>query len=256
MSRFESEKRNGSSWAIPRENKEEIEMNKTSEPNVTKHQFDAFFKPVLGQLQKTIPSYQDRILDCPFPVWKTITIGGKTPRELYEEPTTNGIRFYNSAAKHILCNNILTTRLELQRIALVRTTFLDIGFTEQPTREEFVERFLAFGLERCPAETIPHLMSQYPNEQYSLEITVVMEPISFSNYSLPNYDVFLEVVDNAGNRVPWRYTDVPEYIDTVVFKPVCFKETHSPRLATDGEYDGESITWKPDHELIFACAAK
>jgi hypothetical protein len=140
-----------------------------------------------------------------------------------------------------------------QRLSLVRTTFMDIGFTEQPTREELLnaELLSMLGLDICPAETVPHLMCQYPDEEYSLDVYVVVKPIGFSNYSLPNHKVFLNVLDAVGNTVPWSYTDVPEHIDSVVFTPRGYKN-HYRRLITDSEYDGESIGWRPDNELIFA----
>jgi hypothetical protein len=216
-----------------------------------KKEFSAVFQPVLKQLQRAIPSYPNHALACPFPVWKTITIGGKTPHELYRELGRGGIRVYEPMVKHILCNNILPTLPIPQRLSLVRTTFMDTGFTEQPRREELLntELLSMLGLDVCPAETVPNLMYQYPNEEYSLDVYVVAKPICFSNYSHPNHRVFLEVLDPAGNTVPWFYTDVPEYIDSIVFTP---RGCKFRRLITESEYDGQSLTWKPDNELIFA----
>lgn len=219
----------------------------------TNEKFGTFFKPVLKQLQRAIPTYPSQALACPFPVWKTITIGGKNPEELMAALERNGIRV-SFPARPFLRSNILATLPKPQSISLVRTTFMDIGYTEQPTREELynVEWLSTLGLDICPAEIVPHLMLQYPDEQYNLDTFVVMEPITYCNYGLPNYNVFLNVLDAAGNTVPWPYADVPEYIDSVVFQPVRSNKNHKPRLTTDGEYDGKSITWKPDHELIFA----
>jgi hypothetical protein len=190
-----------------------------------KKEFSAVFQPVLKQLQRAIPSYPNHALACPFPVWKTITIGGKTPHELYRELGRGGIRVYEPMVKHILCNNILPTLPIPQRLSLVRTTFMDIGFTEQPTREELLntEILSMLGLDVCPAETVPNLMYQYPNEEYSLDIYVVAKPVSF--------------------------TDVPEHIDSTIFTP---RGNKFRRLITDSEYDGETLAWKPDNELIFA----
>jgi hypothetical protein len=55
----------------------------TSVLSPNKKKFSSVCQPVLKQIQRAIPSYPNRALACPFPVWKTITIGGKSPHDLY-----------------------------------------------------------------------------------------------------------------------------------------------------------------------------
>ena len=168
----------------------------------TKKEFDSFFQPVLKQLQRSIPSYPHRALTCPFPVWKTITIGGKTPYELYKEIERNGCldsleKFY---VKALICGEpetwpniqnpdwkrtepFFNTLPQPQEISLVRTSVFDLGFTEMPTWEEIIDdhRLDALGLALCPAETGVHLRLQYIGDLHPQgfgDFYIAMEPIT------------------------------------------------------------------------------
>lgn len=167
-----------------------------------KKEFDAFFQPVLKQLQRAIPSYPNRALACPFPVWKTLTIGGKSPHELYGELERNGClgsleKFDIKALMlgepetwpHIQnpdwkrTEPYFTTLQKPQEIPLVRVPVFDLGFTEMPTWEEIIDdtRLSTLGLSLCPAETGVHLRLQpfdRVHPEGSFDMFIAMEPIT------------------------------------------------------------------------------
>jgi hypothetical protein len=167
-----------------------------------KKRFDAAFQPVLKQLQRSIPNYPNRALACPFFVWKTITIGGKTPHELHGELERNGclgsLEKYDVKAlmlgepetwPHIQnpdwkrTEPYFTTLHQPQKIPLARVSVYDLGFTEMPTWEEVTDdsRLDALGLALCPAETGVNLRLQYVGDvqpQGLGELCIAMEPIT------------------------------------------------------------------------------
>jgi hypothetical protein len=165
-------------------------------------EFSALFQPVLKQLQRVIPSYPNRVLPCPFPVWKTITIGGKTPLDLYEELEREKCVIYGERLEvkalmlgepetwpHIQNPDwkrtelYFTTLHEPQEIQLIRVSVFDLGFTEMPTWEEIIDgnRLSTLGLGLCPAETGVHLRLQHFDRVHPEgfgHLYIAMEPIT------------------------------------------------------------------------------
>jgi hypothetical protein len=176
-------------------------------PEITpnKKEFRAAFQPVLKQLQKAIPSYPMHAHACPFPIWKTITIGGKTPHDLYGELKRKGCigsleRFDIKALMlgepetwpHIQnpdwkrTEPYFTTLPKPQEIPLVRAAIYDLGFTEMPTWEEVIDddRLGALGLSLCPTEVGPHLRLQHfdiVRPESLCGLYIAMEPITGHN---------------------------------------------------------------------------
>jgi hypothetical protein len=224
--------------------KGKAEMNNTSEHKVAKHQLDKFCKPVLGQIRKAVPSYQDHILDCPFPVWKTITVGGKSPIELYRDLVEIRHVHLEWAAGELMLGKPtslqpdwkqcfpwmekphFTTLPQPKEISLVRASVYDLGFVEMPMPDELfdTERLCAFRIELCPAETAAQLLLQHPKEEYGFEPIITMEPLGTD--SLIGSNIFMPLHTLEGELV---------------------LSTHpaSTRLK-------DSIKWELNIELIFA----
>jgi hypothetical protein len=177
-----------------------------------KRDFDVFFQPVLKQLQKVIPSLPCRSLACPFPVWKTISVGGKSPLELCGDLVKSGISVDWTAGQLMLGKpKILPPEWELMRkphfttlpipqeISLVRTSVFDMGFAEMPSSDELfdTERLHSIGIDLCPAETAAQLLLQHPEEDLSLEPVIAMEPLSTENIDIGPH-MFMPVSRKGG----------------------------------------------------------
>jgi hypothetical protein len=112
---------------------------------------------------------------------ETITIGGKTSKELLSELTQGGFRV-SSYARSIMENPEFTTLPDPEPIDLVRLHIKDLGIKRgYPTTTEVYERALELDLKLCPAEVGPNYRLQNKNQPLGEWFYVGMKPIPDSD---------------------------------------------------------------------------
>src|SRR3989344_3235155 len=95
---------------------------------------------------------------------ETITIGGKTARELLGELTRRGIHI-GSYAKSMVESPDFTTLPSSEQIDLVHLQVRDLGINKNyPTTDEIYRRVDELGLTLLPAEAALHYRLQYMNQ--------------------------------------------------------------------------------------------
>ncbi len=119
------------------------------------------------------------------PTWKTITTGIQlnTSAEILEELKEKGttIPYYGGPVKEVLG---LTNFSEApQKLDLVRVSFDQLNPQDDYAGyDEIVAAAKALGLTFCPAEVGPMLRLQYLDQPADESVTIVMEPIYYSEY--------------------------------------------------------------------------
>ncbi len=131
-----------------------------------------------------------------FPIWKSITIGGKSSEQLLMK-LEKGNFIVSDWAKDLINKPAFTTWSNPVEISLVRIKVRDLGFTVNPTTTQFFSRAKEMGLALCPAEVGPHLRLVFNNQSLGDCFWIAMEPICASD-GRPN--VFYVERDDSGDR--------------------------------------------------------
>lgn len=135
-----------------------------------------------------------------FPIWKTITIGGKTKDQLIAEIKAKGFKIEKRAG--VMMGKQSFTTGDLREVTLVRVTVMELGCKEGETNKDAWARAHDLGLRFCPAEVGPHLRLVEVDQPYMDSYWIGMEPIiGFHNYP----DVFLVGHDVSGRWLSGRH---------------------------------------------------
>lgn len=141
-------------------------------------------KAYVGQLEpgifQKLPENLEHVYTS-FPEHKirreTVTIGGKTAKELLRELEAAGIRI-SDYAKSMLNNREFKPGKNSEQTTLIRLTVADLGFKTSATTDQIYERAQVLGLELCPADTGPQYRLQYKNQPMNEWVVVGMKQIS------------------------------------------------------------------------------
>ena len=140
----------------------------------------AFVGPLTPNIFQQLPETLEHIY-TKFPEGRikkeTITIGGKSAKELIQEMHEAGINISNYA-KDILQNPEFTTEKASEQATLIRLTVADMGFSKTATTDQIYERAKEFGLELCPPDTGPNYRLQYQNQPEGEWLDVGMKQIT------------------------------------------------------------------------------
>ena len=115
-----------------------------------------------------------------WPIWRTLTIGGKTQKQLREELKRGGFRI-SDWASDIMSKPAFTPLTEPREVKLVRVKVEDLGFTEMPMATQLYARAKERGLKLCPAEVGPHLRLNFKDQPNNDWFWIAMEPITASD---------------------------------------------------------------------------
>lgn len=131
-------------------------------------------------------------------IWKTISIGGRTKKQVIADLKTSGTTV-SSYAEELLAKTEFSKKS--RDIELVKCTVQELGFTESPTTRELSAKVREIG-SLLPAEVGPALRLAYPDQPLYKWYYLMMEPITGSGGD-PN--VFGVVRDG---RDSWLYAGV------------------------------------------------
>lgn len=112
-----------------------------------------------------------------FAIWKTITLGIKSPSEYRKALKANGYRIGDYADQ--ILDKVKVSEPVIQ-LDLVVKTVAELGFKNGAARQQIYDQAIKIGLELCPAEVGPALRLQYPDQPYGEWLRIAMEPIADS----------------------------------------------------------------------------
>jgi len=153
--------------------------------------FRAFSEKLMGEegllwlqafkrfLRKENP-WPTEVVPKSFPVWKTITVGGKSKKELLAELEAKRFNV-GDWAKDMMAQKAFTTAFSLWEVDLVTVTVLDLGFPKGATTQEIWSKAKDLSLNLCPAEVGPHLRLAYADQPQGEYLWVAIKQITDSD---------------------------------------------------------------------------
>lgn len=159
-----------------------------------------------------------RIVEGKFPsgwdVWKVITIGGMTGRELLSKLAERKVGI-DSVHQDILTGKTFKTSSKPRKIVLTNFSGRELGFTEPgwgvpPVSScDIVNRAKEWGLESCPREVGPHLLLQWDDMPEGETTRIYDAPDEYAPY----HECFELAYNQGENRQlrTWRHGSYSVY---------------------------------------------
>lgn len=129
-----------------------------------------------------------------FPIWRTVTVGGKNKIALITEMQSKGFKICDWALD-MMGKVAFTTSPEPIELRLVRPTVQEIGFPEGASTKDLWIHAQGLGLQLCPAEVGPHLRLADADQPKDDWYWIGMKPITDSG---GDPDVFIVGRDDYG----------------------------------------------------------
>lgn len=121
-----------------------------------------------------------------FRVWKTITIGTKSVKELRKEILRDGMKIGSRASDILDKVEVCPKPMKLDLVVL---SVKELGFKSDATYSEICAKAKSLALELCPPEVGPQLRLQYQDHPKGKWIVIAMEAIRDSSDYLSLFDV-------------------------------------------------------------------
>ncbi len=143
-----------------------------------------------------------------FPVWKTVTIGGKTKDQLTEEMKQSGI-LVGPWAVDMMAKDWFVTQPTAQVTNLSIVEVRELGFTKEPWTIDVFARIKELGHSLCAADAGPHLRLAFNDQMCGDYFWVAMDLVREGPRSEPR--VFFIGRSDDGTRWLRGYAAKPDF---------------------------------------------
>lgn len=127
-------------------------------------------------------------------IFKEITVGGLSQKELTQKLTSAGVQF-NKYAEMLFTHPKFNPPSEIQNVILAKVSLSDLGFANPSSYHEFVRRASEQGLELCPIYLAAFLRLEYLDQPEGGYLTIASRKLE-TDEEYPN-GLYVRKLDNV-----------------------------------------------------------